>query len=478
MHLSNYSNRQIARKLRLDRKTVNKYVNAFEKQQQLLELGNDLSDEQVKEIIDKITSCKYKERKSAPRKWNTQMDDFLEEILASEKEKAQVLSTKKQQLTKFQIYELIKDAGFDIGKSTVYKKINEKRNTKKEAFIAQEYPFGKRFEYDFGEVELIIAGKKVKLALAVMVAVASGYKFALLYPNQKFDVFCDSQVRFFEHMGGCFEEGVYDNMRNVVSSFKGKSEKIINENLLKLAAYYGFRVVTTNAYSGNEKGSVENAVKVIRQSAFAKKWKFDSLKDAQKHLDDVLKSLNADKELEKEKAALSPYRDPYEAAQINPNATVNKFSCITIDNSQYSVPDCYVGKKVLVKLYPNEVIVMHKNKIIAKHVRSIKENEMVLDINHFLNTFLRKPHALANAKTLLANKELKAVFDEMYKDNPKEFVTILSNCQNLSFDETIAALKARNVALSQARNDCELDPIVEETFNQIKRIKTTNGKVA
>ena len=133
---------------------------------------------------------------------------------------------------------------------------------------------------------------------------------------------------------------------------------------------------------------------------------------------------------------------------------------------------------MLVKLYPNEVIVMHKNKIIAKHVRSIKENEMVLDINHFLNTFLRKPHALANAKTLLANKELKAVFDEMYKDNPKEFVTILSNCQNLSFDETIAALKARNVALSQARNDCELDPIVEETFNQIKRIKTTNGKVA
>lgn len=91
----------------------------------------------------------------------------------------------------------------------------------------------------------------------------------LLYPNQRFEAFADSQVRFFEHMGGCFEEGVYDNMRNVVAKFAGRGEKLLNEGLMSLAAYYGFRVVTANVRAGNEKGSVENAAKVVRNAAFA-----------------------------------------------------------------------------------------------------------------------------------------------------------------------------------------------------------------
>ncbi len=38
-------------------------------------------------------------------------------------------------------------------------------------------------------------------------------------------MFADSQVRFFEYIGGCFREGAYNNMRNVVSNFVGRIEK-------------------------------------------------------------------------------------------------------------------------------------------------------------------------------------------------------------------------------------------------------------
>lgn len=92
--------------------------------------------------------------------------------------------------------------GHDIGLTTVCPKIAERRRPEPEAFVAQAYEYGDRFEYDFGEVHLKIGGEFTKLFMAVMVACASGYRFAPPYDNQCADMFADSQVRFFEHMGG------------------------------------------------------------------------------------------------------------------------------------------------------------------------------------------------------------------------------------------------------------------------------------
>lgn len=211
------------------------------------------------------------------------MDEFLDKILADDDKKCELLHTKKQRLRNNQILQLLHDEGFDIGYTTLCKKIKEKRSTTQEAFIAQHYRFGQRFEYDFGEVHLYIAGKYRRCYIAVMCAPASNYRFARIYLTQKFDVFIDSQVRFFEHMGGCFEEGVYDNMRNVVKKFIGKNEKELNDGLVKLSLYYGFEINVTNCFSGNEKGSVERSVEIVRNAAFSANWEFDSLEDAQAH---------------------------------------------------------------------------------------------------------------------------------------------------------------------------------------------------
>jgi hypothetical protein len=48
--------------------------------------------------------------------------------------------------------------------------------------------------------------------------------------------------------GGVWKEIVYDNMRNVVSKFIGKNEKELNEELVKMANYYGFRINVIAAF--------------------------------------------------------------------------------------------------------------------------------------------------------------------------------------------------------------------------------------
>ena len=63
--------------------------------------------------------------------------------------------------------------------------------------------------------------------MAVLSSPCSDFRWLYLYTNQKKDVFLDSHVKFFEMVGGCYREVVYDNMKNVVSKFIGKNEKSV-----------------------------------------------------------------------------------------------------------------------------------------------------------------------------------------------------------------------------------------------------------
>lgn len=480
MHLSGRSNRSIARELGMNRKTVNKYVREFEDSRAVLrDAGDRLGDQAIRDATQVIVEAPtYKKRASSGRKWNAKMDEALDKILAAEEEKRIRLKTSKQQMTKAQIHHALRDKGFDIGYTTVCNKINERRQANTEAFIAQTYTFGERFEYDFGEVHLEIAGKLTKVYMAVITAPASKYRFALLYNSQRYEVFVDSQVRFFEHMGGCFGEGVYDNMRNVVSKFIGKNEKVINPKLLQLAAYYGFKVNVTNCFAGWEKGSVESSVKVIRNAAFATHWQFDSIESAQAHLSCVLEGLNKDCPVDEERASLGPYVPPFEIADIRAAAHVDKYSCVHYDQVSYSVPDYLVGKKVTVKAYPTEIIAMVGGRVVARHVRSYKPKDMVLDINHFLSTFMKKPGAVARSSALCAQTHLKEIFDSDYADNPREFISILNECQDLSADATIKALKNHVVPKGQGSAAPTSNPIAEQALSQIKLVARMVREVA
>ncbi len=71
----------------------------------------------------------------------------------------------------------------------------------------------------------MINGIRVKLHLAVFTAPASGFRYAYLYKSQKQEVFLDSHIKFFEMLGGSYDEVVYDNMRNAVSDFLPNREK-------------------------------------------------------------------------------------------------------------------------------------------------------------------------------------------------------------------------------------------------------------
>jgi hypothetical protein len=433
-----HSNRTVAKLTRIDRKTIARYWNEYTRLSEELKNGGDLQ-----EIQEAITSePKYNASTRKPRKYNEAIDRLLDELLANEETKsAELGSGHKQKVTNVQMLEIVRAAGHDIGLSVLSSHIGEKRFKKKEAYIKQEYEYGDRLEYDFGEARLIIAGVRQTFYLAVISSPASGFRWAYLYRTQKKESFMDSHVRFFEKVGGVYRELVYDNMRNVVSKFIGRNEKQLNVDLVKMAMYYGFNINVTNCFRGNEKGHVESSVKAVRNKAFAARYKFDTFEDAAAHLENVLEIMNKNTMVEEEIKHLNLYMPPLELAQIT-EQRVDKYSFVRVENNFYSVPEHLVGREVLIKNYISEIIVYSSWNKVCSHRKKTGFHEISVDINHYLDTFIRKPGALKNSVALKSNAALKELYDRYFKERSREFVSILQENKDMELPALVSAIEA------------------------------------
>lgn len=458
------SNRGVARELGIDKKTVNKYWNEYK--DNLKELNETTDTAKISEIQENITSApKYNSENRIRRKVTPEFLNALEKILEEEEKKIKTLGTNKQALTKQQIYELLKKQGFPLSYSTVVLEMKRIKNSENECFIRQNYDFGDRLKYDFGEVKLVINGIVKRYYIAVLSSPAGNFRWCYLYDNCKKDVFLDSHVRFFKMIGGVWKEIVYDNMRNVVSKFIGKNEKELNEDLVKMSLYYGFDINVTNAFSGNEKGYVEGSVKYLRNKIFAENYKFSSEEAAIEYMESQLMKLNENSKIEEEKKILEPTKPPLELGEIR-KSFVNKYSFVQIENNFYSVPEYLVGLTVTSKIYYNKILIYSNNELVCEHKKIDGIKKISANIRHYLKTLTFKPGALRNSYVLKSNPKLKSIFDKYYTNNPKKFIDIISkNKEKTDIElEEILITNSENLVENNRYNN---------NINSLTRIQTS-----
>lgn len=442
LHRKGTSFRQIARELDVDRKTVAKICHRYDDSIRLLPQTS--TPEEYDDVVSQIVEHKkYDGSTRKKRVYSKEIDQRMKELYHGEKVKDIKLGlSHKQALTAKAVHEILISEGYEISYRSValyWGKIKEKT---KEAYIRQSYELGERLEFDFGEVKLEINGTVKIFYLAVLAAPASGFYWAYLYNNQKKAVFLDAHVQFFEMVQGVYEEVVYDNMRNVVSRFIGRNEKELNGELIKLSLYYNFDINVTNCFSGNEKGTVEGRVKHVRRECFSKKYEFNSIEHAREHLQKELLRINEKSAIQEEVQHLSPYKLPFELAEIR-TSQVNKYSCIQVDNNYYSVPDYLVGKKLQIKEYHDYFIVYSNQSFVCQHKKIEGSKEYCLNISHYFKTFRKKPGAIGRSLVLKQNPELYTLYHKHYKENPKDFIDILEEYENENLSTLIYSLSTK-----------------------------------
>ena len=434
-HREGKSQRRISGDLHISRKTVKKYIEEYEG---LLESG--LSPEAAQSVYF-TTRPAYTTSTRSKLKLTLEVQQSIDHLLFLNKEK-RALGLRKQLLKKKDILEELHRQGFEIGYTTVCNYISSKEAlpSVREAFIRQLYNPGDVCEFDWGEIKLYLAGKLVRLQLAVFTSAYSNYRYAFLYNRQDTLSFMDSHVRFFRVSGGVYRQMVYDNMRVAVAKFVGPHEKEPTASLLQLRGHYGFSHRFCNVYRGNEKGHVERSVEYVRRKAFALKDRFTDIEEAEEWLFKALDKLNGQKQSltgksglelfseEQETLGRLPLSEPVCAEQIQ--LRVDKYSTISYSANRYSVPDHLVGQFVDVSILSNELHIYYQNDKVSVHKRSFDKHGWSVNIEHYLSTFKRKPGALAGSLALAGNAYLKHLYQTHFSEDPRSFIDLLTYCRD------------------------------------------------
>ena len=335
---------------------------------------------------------------------------------------------------------LTDDMGYDICYSTVtaYARDYKSRlaggsGKAHECFIRQWHPAGEECQFDWGEVKLCIAGRWMKLKMAAFALPHSNHRRGYLFIREHTLAFQEAHRNYFHDIRHLPQRMVYDNMRVAVKSFVG-NEKHPTDALLDLSNFYGLEWRFCNARRGNEKGTVEETVKVLRKEAFSVKDHFDSIEEAQAYLDKVCEKLNGTagskaaaevaRLADEDFAAMRPCTDDFGCFQIV-ERKVNNYGVITVDRAYYSVPDRLTLQEVKVRNYTNKIEVLENGTVVAAHEKAA-DGWWRLALEHYLTTLSHKPGAVRNAEALRQAPEgIRKLFSYSFEKCPKDFVELL-----------------------------------------------------
>ena len=442
--------REISRKLSVDRKTVTKVINAYEK------AIKDDPDTGVEEFL--ATLPKYKARVYKPR---TVKDDLSKAIdkWIKENERRRNNGMRKQCLKCKDIHRELIESGFNVSYSSVCKYVRRKRMEKtskaKDVYLRIHREPGQECEFDWGEVKLFISKKPTTLMMAVFAFPYSKGRFAYLFHRQDSLAFMESHRNFFRDIHGVPATMVYDNMR--VAVIFDEKEKKPTEALQRLSTFYKYSWRFCNARAGWEKGNVERSVDYVRGRAFTTRIDFDSVEEAQQWLTRICELINTESgsaatqekrsDVEADLAALQAYPGEFGCFELA-EYKVDKQATFTLKNNHYSVPDTLAGETVIVQMYSEKLVIYDKNhKKVAVQPRSYGSNEWVVDINHYINTLMKKTGALQYSEAFhQMPKSMQTIFHRHFKDNGKEFLLLVKHVKdnNIAYEDVEKAAEILN----------------------------------
>lgn len=275
----------------------------------------------------------------------------------------------------------------------------------KEVFLRIETAPAEQMQVDWANCGTIAIGQTIrKLSAFVAVLSYSRLLYVRFTLSQCLEDFIAAHISAFRHFGGVSRKILYDNLKLVVLSRLGTDVRF-NPKFLEFAGIFGFEPVLCNVRRGNEKGKVENGIRYLRSSFLAGR-KIASIKSLQEDVELWLSEVaNArahrttlERPLdrwEKEIPLLGsmPCRD-YDASIIKAVRSTHQ-ALIRFDGNAYSVPTEFAYKNLALKATPEEIRFFFETKEIALHRRSFDRGAVIEDPKHLEGLLALKRKARA-----------------------------------------------------------------------------------
>jgi hypothetical protein len=255
----------------------------------------------------------------------------------------------------------------------------------------------------------VIGGVWRKVQLAHMKLCASRAFWLVAYPSQGHEMLFDAHTRCFAGLGGVARRGIYDNMKTAVDRTPRKDRaRVVNARFAAMTAHYLFDPDFCNVASGWEKGRVEKGVQDARRRIWqsALDQRFSSFADLNAFLTEQCLTardaahpdypqMSIAEALEHELPQLMPMPTAFDGYVELP-VRVSSTSLVSVVRNRYSVPCAFAGHRVSARLYPDRVVIVADETVIALHGRVHDRDRVVYDWQHYVPLVERKPGALRN----------------------------------------------------------------------------------
>lgn len=381
----------IARKLNIDRRTVDKYINGFVK-----------------------SKTKKKKAKS---------DEFYDLI------KALLDNNKKVFAYKRILWQyLVDNHGLNIPESSFrryiskHKEFNDyfKKHSSSKALptVRFETQYGKQAQLDWKEsMDLVLyTGEIVTINVMVLLLSNSRFRVYRVSLTKSQEVLFNFLDETFEIFGGVPSEILTDNMKTVMDTARTSSSPgKINNKFHQFAKDYGFKVKPCVAASPRTKGKVESPMRILEEiKAYNGELSYEGVVKKINEINErennrFHKGYNTIpiKALENEKDFLLPLphdkvRNHYRIA--TKTVKVNKSSMISYKTNMYSVPQEYINKILTLQVYDSQIHLYYNKILVAIHeISSRKIN--YLD-EHYISLLKNNIHCRDEDIVSMAKKNM------------------------------------------------------------------------
>jgi transposase len=352
-----------------------------------------------KTVAKWLTRPTYRPRASGRRP--SKLDGFKGQIAAL---------LERHPYTAQQLFQQLQAKGYTGGYSILKEFIRQVRPVRQPAFLSLEFAPGECALVDWGSFGSVTVGStRRRLSFFVLVLCYSRLMYLEFTVSEGMEHFLSCHRRAFEFLGGVPEKVMIDNLKVGVLRHPAGEPASFHPRYLDLAAHYGFRPVACNVAKANEKGRVENAVGYVKKNFLAglELPSFAAVNPAAVVWRDTVANVRLHGETRRkpselfaeEKPRLRPLPvHPYDGAVVRP-ISANACCHVVLDTNRYSVPHLYASQKLTLKLYPDELLLFHHEKLIATHPRSYDRRQLLRNPDHLRDLVAHRRNA--RTQTLL-----------------------------------------------------------------------------
>ncbi len=340
---------------------------------------------------------------------------------------------RKQRHTARRIWQrLVEEHGAQVAEVTVRQHVRARRRViglAGEAYVPQIHHPAAEAEVDWGEASVIMREVPITIGLFYLRACHSGASFVGAFPRMTQQAFLEGHAEAFEHFGGVFGLIRYDNLKSAVKLVLRGRRRIESDRFTAMRSHYRFESQFTlvGIAGAHEKGGVEGEVGRYRRRHLVPvpevgSWaELDAL-IARGMRHDLHRRITGRAEMvgeamARERVLLGPLpSEVHEAAEIA-SPRVDAKALVSVRASRYSVPVGLVGMRVEARIRAREVILSHRGREVARHVRSYERLAVVASLDHYLDLLRDKPGALQGSLAIAQERERGAwpsVLDELW----------------------------------------------------------------